>query len=141
MRKCIQCMTPIHEVLNVYNLFNLPRLFCNQCEGDWEMSRLLNKEERCPKCLNIKVSSESLCFDCQFLKKKFHLMDPLHCDFKYQGVMKELLHQFKFMRDYDLATVFAKKLKLPKTSYDINVPIPSPIERDIESTFNPVTAR
>lgn len=83
-------------------------------------------------------TSESPCFDCQFLKKKFQLMDQLHCDFKYQGVMKELLHQFKLMRDYDLATVFAKKLKLPKTSYDMIVLIPSPIERDIDRTFNPL---
>lgn len=66
-------------------------------------------------------------------------MSQLYCDYQYTGVMKEVIHNYKFMRDYYLAKVLASKLKPPKTSYDMIVPIPSPYERDAERTFNPVT--
>lgn len=65
-------------------------------------------------------------------------MDQLYCDFKYEGIIKEVLHQYKFMKDYYLAVLLAKMLKIPKIDYDYIVPIPSPIERDNERTFNPV---
>ncbi len=66
-------------------------------------------------------------------------MEQLFCDYSYDGVMKEIIHQYKIMRDFYLAEVLARRLVLPQTQYDYIVPIPSPIERDIERTFNPVT--
>ena len=65
-------------------------------------------------------------------------MEQLYCDYKYQGIMKETIHQYKFMRDYELSKVLAHKLELPRTDYDMIVPIPSPYKRDVERTFNPV---
>ena len=52
-------------------------------------------------------------------------MSQLYCDYKYDGIMKETIHHYKFMKDYYLAEVLASKLTLPKTSYDYIVPIPS----------------
>ena len=66
-------------------------------------------------------------------------MEQLFCDYSYDGMMKEIIHQYKIKRDFYLAEVLARKLVLPQTQYDYIVPIPSPIERDIERTFNPVT--
>ena len=61
------------------------------------------------------------------------LMSQLYCDYKYDGIMKETIHHYKFMKDYYLAEVLASKLTLPKTSYDYIVPIPSLIkEMNIE---------
>lgn len=52
--------------------------------------------------------------------------------------MKDVLQQYKFMRDYELSNVLSEKLQLPQTDYDYIVPIPSPFQRDVERTFNPV---
>ena len=65
-------------------------------------------------------------------------MDQLYCQYRYQGVMKDVLQQYKFMRDYELSNVLSQKLQLPQTDYDYIVPIPSPFQRDVERTFNPV---
>ena len=72
------------------------------------------------------------------LAKNFKLMEQLYCDYQYSGIMKEMIQQYKLMKDYYLAEVIASQLNLPKTSYDLIVPIPSPIERDTQRTFNPV---
>ncbi|MBU5271619.1 ComF family protein [Staphylococcus caprae] len=139
MSRCLQCMNPIHDVLHIYNFFKPPRQFCEECEKKWAAIKLLNDdEERCARCLNLKTTDTQVCLDCQFLENDFHLMEQLYCDYKYQGIMKETIHQYKFMRDYELSKVLAQKLKLPRTDYDMIVPIPSPYERDVERTFNPV---
>ena len=65
-------------------------------------------------------------------------MEQLYCDYQYSGIMKEMIQQYKLMKDYYLAEVIVSQLNLPKTSYDLIVPIPSPIERDTQRTFNPV---
>ena len=65
-------------------------------------------------------------------------MERLYCDYQYSGIMKEMIQTIQtnerllFSRGYSLTT------QLTKTSYDLIVPIPSPIERDTQRTFNPV---
>ena len=138
MRRCIQCMTPLKEIIHVYNIFKPPTPFCERCEQLWNNIRITHLDERCSRCLNIKTSDSNDCLDCQFLEKEFKLMDQLYCQYRYQGVMKDVLQQYKFMRDYELSNVLSEKLQLPQTDYDYIVPIPSPFQRDVERTFNPV---
>ncbi|WP_145387290.1 ComF family protein [Staphylococcus capitis] len=138
MRRCIQCMTPLKEIIHVYNIFKTPTPFCERCEQLWNNIRITHLDERCSRCLNIKTSDSNDCLDCQFLEKEFKLMDQLYCQYRYQGVMKDVLQQYKFMRDYELSSVLSEKLQLPQTDYDYIVPIPSPFQRDVERTFNPV---
>lgn len=138
MPRCIQCMTPLKEVIHVYNIFKPPSQFCERCEQLWNNITITNHEDRCSKCLNIKTSNSNVCLDCQFLEKEFKLMDQLYCQYRYQGIMKDTLQQYKFMRDYELSNVLSQKLQLPQTDYDLIVPIPSPFERDAERTYNPV---
>ena len=138
MRRCIQCMTPLKEIIHVYNIFKPPTPFCERCEQLWNNIRITHLDERCSRCLNIKTSDSNDCLDCQFLEKEFKLMDQLYCQYRYQGVMKDVLQQYKFMRDYELSNVLSQKLQLPQTDYDYIVPIPSPFQRDVERTFNPV---
>lgn len=139
MHRCIQCLQPIRETLTIFNFYRPREQFCHACRQQWEVVALDSKVDRCPKCLNKQRTDSGVCLDCQFLEKTFTLMSQLYCDYQYTGVMKEVIHNYKFMRDYYLAKVLASKLKLPKTSYDMIVPIPSPYERDAERTFNPVT--
>lgn len=133
-------MSPINEVIHVYNLFKSPRQFCEACEQSWNEIKIKDLDCRCSRCLNFKGMESNQCLDCQFLQKKFKLMDQLYCDYQYQGTMKDIIHQYKLMRDYEFSYVLAQKLNLPQTDYDIIVPIPSPYERDVERTFNPVAS-
>ena len=41
-------------------------------------------------------------------EKEFKLMDQLYCQYRYQGVMKDVLQQYKFMRDYELLMCYLK---------------------------------
>ena len=78
-------------------------------------------------------------FRLSVLANRFQLMTQLYCDYQYTGIIKALIHQYKFMKDHYLAQVLAYQLKLPQIKYDYVVPIPSPKVRDDTRTFNPVT--
>ena len=54
-------------------------------------------------------------------------MEQLFCDYSYDGMMKEIIHQYKIKRDFYLAEALARKLVLPQTQHDYIVPIPSPL--------------
>ncbi|MDM7863786.1 ComF family protein [Staphylococcus borealis] len=138
MPKCIQCGVHLDEPLSVFNFYRVPQRLCQPCLQMWESVRLIKDEQRCPKCLNDNNNKEGKCLDCQFLAKNFTLMDQLYCDYQYTGIMREIIHQYKLMRDYYLAEVLASQLQLPQTTYDLIVPIPSPLARDKLRTFNPV---
>ena len=59
-------------------------------------------------------------------------MEQLYCDYQYSGIMKEMIQQYKLMKDYYLAEVIASQLNLPKTSYDLIVPIPSQLNETLK---------
>lgn len=139
MPKCVQCLKTIHEPLTILNFYRPVERMCKTCQQEWDNVKLIQDHHRCPRCLNYHEDVDAVCLDCQFLEKEFTLMSQLYCDYQYSGVMKETIHNYKFMRDYYLADVLASQLRLPQTSYDMIVPIPSPYERDLDRTFNPVT--
>ncbi|NHA33493.1 ComF family protein [Staphylococcus schleiferi subsp. schleiferi] len=58
--------------------------------------------------------------------------------FHYQGFIKTLFHQYKFLQDVALAEIFAYYIKIPAHDIDFIVPMPSSRENDIKRTFNPV---
>lgn len=139
MRRCLQCLQPIHEPLTAINIYKPPKLICSKCESLWQACRIKDKKQRCSRCLNQCGHSTQQCLDCQFLANRFQLMTQLYCDYQYTGIIKALIHQYKFMKDHYLAQVLAYQLKLPQIKYDYVVPIPSPKVRDDTRTFNPVT--
>ena len=65
-------------------------------------------------------------------------MEQLFCDYSYDGMMKKSYTSIR-LSETSICRSIGEKLVLPQTQYDYIVPIPSPIERDIERTFNPVT--
>lgn len=138
MAKCIQCDVPINDPLTFLNFYLPPRQLCSSCQQAWEEVRINSSEHRCHRCLKRLSEQESICLDCQFLQRHFTLMDQLYCHYNYQGIMKDTLHKYKFMKDHRLCLVLAQLLVLPKTSYDLVIPIPSPLSRDKGRTFNPV---
>ena len=42
------------------------------------------------------TQDEQICEDCQFLNERFNIQYQLKCDFIYEGIMKETIHQYKF---------------------------------------------
>lgn len=138
MTKCIQCQATYIEPLNAKTFYKKASKFCDCCLEQWQKAKL-SPENRCPRCLKRLAITETACLDCKFLMSKFKLMHQLYCNYQYQGIVKQLLHQYKFMKDMALAEVLAAQMQLPKNQYDYIVPIPSSREKDQARTFNPVT--
>ncbi|KXA44449.1 MULTISPECIES: ComF family protein [Staphylococcus] len=137
MPKCKLCLTPFSEPLTAANFYKSPQILCEHCRQAFEACRL-EKVKRCPRCLKPLDESEEACLDCQFLVRKFNLMHQLHCDYRYTGKVRETIHQYKIAGDTALCEVIANLIRLPKQQYDYIIPIPSPIARDQQRTFNPV---
>ena len=53
-------------------------------------------------------------------------------------VLGQTIHQYKFLKDHYLCKVLAAIINLSEGKFDYVIPIPSPDERNIERTFNPV---
>ena len=106
MNKCIQCATSIHEELSIFNFYKPPQQFCETCKKQWQAIKLdINDEKRCTRCLNYKINTGDECLDCKCLNQQFTLMSQLYCDYKYDGIMKETIHHYKFMKDYYLSLI------------------------------------
>ncbi|MGX0682552.1 ComF family protein [Staphylococcus cohnii] len=98
----------------------------------------LNATNRCPTCMKLLNKTEKLCSDCSELSSKYKLMNKLYCFYRYDGIIKEMLQQYKFKRDVAIAEIIAERVKWPHYKYDYVIPIPSPLYRDMERTFNPI---
>lgn len=138
MARCIQCDAKLTEMFDALNFYKKPVKMCVNCIELWEENKIV-LEGRCSKCLKKLDQGEHKCLDCAFLAAKFPLMNQLYCNYQYKGVVKQLIHQYKLLKDVAICEILAEQLTLPKQSYDLIIPIPSPVERDINRTFNPVT--
>ncbi|MCD8914159.1 ComF family protein [Staphylococcus simulans] len=137
MPRCKQCLVPFHEPLTAANFYKSPEILCERCRLEWEACRLTTVH-RCKRCLKPLAEKETVCLDCAFLEQKFQLMHQLYCDYRYIGKVRDTIHQYKIAEDTALCEVIADRIQLPKEKYDLIIPIPSPILRDQNRTFNPV---
>ncbi|WP_412519588.1 ComF family protein [Staphylococcus simulans] len=137
MPKCKQCLAPFTEPLTAANFYKTPEILCERCLQAFEACRL-DDVERCPRCLKPLAENEETCLDCQFLARKFNLMHQLYCAYRYTGIVRETIHQYKIAGDTALCEVLANRIRFPKQQYDYIIPIPSPRKRDQQRTFNPV---
>lgn len=138
MVRCIQCNKQFVEPLNAITIFKPAMIFCKQCEIIWEAVRIRGKTRRCSRCLKLLGADEQMCLDCEWLARNYTLMNQLYSQFQYDGVMKALLQRYKFDKDVALCEQLAAMISFPKQRYDLIIPIPSPVERDCQRTFNPV---
>ncbi|MCG7340069.1 ComF family protein [Staphylococcus sp. ACRSN] len=140
MTKCLYCQKQFIEQLNALNFYLPKSNFCQQCALLWKNITINRTENHCQRCLKQLNNSETECLDCKFLSQKYKLMGQLYCQFQYRSVMKKLLQNYKFNKDFALSQIIGEIIKLPKFKYDYIIPIPSPNERDELRTFNPVRA-
>lgn len=138
MPKCLQCRAPFIEQLDITNLFCSVKNICDSCRAQWTEVQI-NEAKHCKRCLKRKNNNGSACKDCSYLGQRYKMMEQLYCQYNYKGVVKKILRQYKFMKDYALKEVIAQNIALPQNNYDYIVPIPSPRAREKERTFNVVT--
>lgn len=138
MQRCLQCLNPINEAITIINFYKPPSVICEKCSELWQRISLKDEFKRCTRCLKALDKDEQNCEDCLFLKQHFNIDYQLICDYKYEGIMKDMIHQYKFLKDQYLSKVIAEMINVPKVDYDYIIPIPSPNERNIMRTFNPV---
>ncbi|MEP9851316.1 ComF family protein [Staphylococcus aureus] len=138
MSRCIQCQNLIFEPFNACTFYKKASKLCETCADQWN-EVTITLENRCARCLKRLRKHEKTCLDCTFLATNYILMDQLYCQFEYKGIMKKLMQQYKFKKDVAVCEIIAELLHFPKAYYDYIVPIPSPIDRDRQRTFNPVS--
>ncbi|AVQ34327.1 ComF family protein [Staphylococcus muscae] len=75
---------------------------------------------------------------CEHLSDSVVRFDYIYAPYCYDGLLKEIIQRYKFMRDVGLAEVLARYMIWPKARYDIVIPMPSSPQNDALRTFNPV---
>jgi len=132
-RICLVCKK------NLKNVNSLDNLVCIEC---WrEIKR--NVPPFCYHCgrhLETKEINQNLCFSC--LNKKLYF-DRAFSPCIYEGVIKELIHQFKYKnKDYlgsllsKLMIEFIQEYNLPLENLDFIVPVPLHKRRLHQRQFN-----
>ena len=139
MVNCLWCDAQINEALTITNFYARPVLICEACDDALQQCKIQTKA-CCTTCLKPISDNQSQCMDCAMLAKRYQRINQLYCNFQYKGMMKAVLQQYKFNRDYVLCTLIARYIQLPRMHYDYIIPIPSHSSRDRWRTFNPVTA-
>jgi len=110
MNSCLLCETPIAE------------------NPSWKALLALEKQtEICQDC--------SKKFQRADIKEEEPFLDQITSLYTYNEAMREYLHQYKFLQDVALASVFANELSTLLKGNATIIPIPMHPERKIQRTF------
>ena len=106
----------------------------------WQTLFLLKPAEViCGKCRGKFEKAEERDFAMDWVGTKFvGALDSLTSFYKYNDFMKDILHQYKFLQDVELAQVFLEDFMTLKKTIDIIVPVPMHPEKLRERTFSQV---
>lgn len=106
----------------------------------WQTLFLLKPAEViCGKCRGKFEKVEKRDFAVDWVGTKFEgTLDSLTSFYKYNDFMKDILHQYKFLQDIELAKVFMEDFATLKKTIDIVVPIPMHPEKLRDRTFSQV---
>ncbi|MEK5071481.1 ComF family protein [Sporosarcina sp. FSL K6-1508] len=110
MNSCLLCETPIASNPSWQALLGLDQQtnICQDCSKKFQHADIKNEEP---------------------------FLDQVTSLYKYNEAMREYLHQFKFLQDVALASVFANELRTYLTGNATIVPIPMHPEKRIARTF------
>jgi competence protein ComFC len=93
------------------------------------------------KALLALEKQTEICQDCSKkfqradIKEEDPLLDQITSLYTYNEAMREYLHQFKFLQDVALSSIFANELRTHLKGDAIIVPIPMHPEKRIQRTF------
>jgi competence protein ComFC len=100
---------------------------------------LIPAEVICEKCRGKFEKAVDREFTSDWMGTKFEgALDSLTSFYKYNELMKDVLHQYKFLQDVELARVFMEDFKTLKNETSIIVPIPMHPDKLRERTFSQV---
>lgn len=111
------------------NVLKNKKAICDSCFAEIDFI----SDRCCPKC-SLPVLGD--CPDCLEIDMKF---DKLFSLFLYDGVGKEIIHQFKFRAKFSVVDDFVEmmKEKLGNIEFDVIVPVPSDTEKYVKRGYNP----
>lgn len=133
--KCFVCRSHFSEALSFSNLFEPPHLLCAHCRSQL-MACQIEHDISCRYCKGFLVDGK--CMTCEHLEYTDVRFNHIFASYRYEGLMKDIIQQYKFMRDVALGEVLARYIVWPKATYDIVIPMPSSPLNDDLRTFNPV---
>lgn len=117
------------------NAFKPMDILCERCKVGIEENRF-NTSRRCTYCKGQLLNAH--CVNCHQNSENTNVFDEITPLYHYDGLIKTMIHQYKFLKDIALAQVFSYYLTIPFSDYDVIIPIPSVPSNDVERTFNPV---
>ncbi|UQS86986.1 ComF family protein [Nicoliella spurrieriana] len=125
MNKCLLCQNYLSNQVTIGWLLSLApsvnSVICNKCQN--RFNRLAD-QPTCTSCNKLGIESED-CEDCLEWQAKTDFQFVNHSLYQYNVAMKEFMHRYKFVGDYQLRTVFAAELSESATaSGRVIVPIP-----------------
>ncbi|MGV3274938.1 ComF family protein [Staphylococcus sp. 11261D007BR] len=135
MANCLYCHKVMPFVLNMHTAFQKPNVLCEHCQMAFEQL-LFNEEGRCSYCKGRLYNGS--CPNCAKYPEYVGLFHSITAIFHYESKVRDMIHQFKFLKDVALAEVLAQYMTLSIREYDAIIPIPSVAQNDIDRTFNPV---
>jgi competence protein ComFC len=106
----------------------------------WQKLLLLKAAEvLCEKCRGRFEKAETRDFTSDFVGTKFEgALDSLSSFYKYNEFMIDVLHQYKFLQDVELARAFMEDFGTLKNETSMIVPIPMHLKKLRERTFSQV---
>ncbi|WP_323703042.1 ComF family protein [Mammaliicoccus sp. Dog046] len=135
MKYCLVCQNPIREVITLVNFYAKSSIICETCKAEFEFNQDVR---RCQRCLKVLGKNEEACLDCQWLSQRYTLINQLYTLYDYQGIVKEVIHQYKLMGDVALGQIFQLPPKLIK-QYDYIIPAPIHPSKKTIRTFDHVS--
>jgi competence protein ComFC len=132
-KTCVACKNKIGDKTAV------DELICRQCWSGIKRN-LPPFCHRCGRHLDVAETAKSICDPCY--KKEFHF-DRAFSPCIYEGIIKELIHEFKYKgKDYlgnslaRLMTEFIKEYNFPIGDMDLIIPVPLHKTKLREREFN-----
>lgn len=128
MSRCIWCNEEVIHTVSIKELILFhckKKPFCSACSS--QLKRLDN-EKQCRGCSRMS-EEEEICQDCLLWRKQYPHIELNHrAVYAYNAFAKEIVSQYKFLGDCELAAVFSEEMKeltlnCPQPSLTVPIPI------------------
>ncbi|WP_152655255.1 ComF family protein [Oceanobacillus sp. CFH 90083] len=139
MNFCLYCYEPLEKSLTWSNWLTVEKksVLCSTCAE--KMEKITG--QRCKVCS--RAWNSSLCFDCQQWRELGDNMERNYSIFHYDGMVRDMITQWKFRGDYILREIFRNELQIAfekqfagNDSSLAIVPVPLSKNRMSERGFN-----
>lgn len=124
MKRCLLCDKTLNWQPTLWDLVSFKKIVPPQsCQACMNQFQRIGKQHRCRGCGRQRGE---LCSDCQQWSQTMGWLVHNQSLFKYNDAMKDYMHRYKFMGDYQLRQVFREELTqiIADQHADVIIPIP-----------------